>query len=168
MEEDRLQKKLNFEQRDELKKRLAISMFLETNLNFIWHATSGRIGTFSLHNQISDCEILNELNTIRPFVTHTFTPSIQPDTIKICETVKLIINYSGEPIIRCSVNLSDYLNPEHGVAWIGKTTQLSREGSQSFTFLFHFTKSRSFTFPVHYETTNHTTGLSYITFNVIE
>lgn len=168
VEEDRLQKKLNVKQREELKKRLAISMFLETNLKFEWHITSGRCGTFGCHNQISDVELLNELNNIRPLVTHTFSPSIDQDTIKMNEIIKLTVNYSNELIIKCKVDLCDYINPEYGVAWIGKTEKYNPNGSDSFTFSFYFTKPGNLTFTIEYETIRNVTGFSCIKFNVVE
>ena len=84
------------------------------------------------------------------------------------EIIKLTVNYSNELIIKCKVDLCDYINPEYGVAWIGKTEKYNPNGSDSFTFSFYFTKPGNLTFTIEYETIRNVTGFSCIKFNVVE
>ncbi|KAH0792316.1 hypothetical protein GPJ56_003842 [Histomonas meleagridis] len=166
-EEDRIKGRLSKQQREDLDKRVAISIFLETNLKFEWKTTGGRIGVLSIHSVIPSAELLAELKCNRPEVICNFV-SCEKEKVPINKKVTLKIQYPNTLVKKCKIDLGMYMDPSFGIAWGEKLEQMDEVGKEEFEFTFFFTKPGKFSFGVEYSTATGICGFSCAKCMIVE
>ena len=139
--ETKVKRKVTADERLQLVKLLNVVAVIERNLEFEWRSRNDQHGILPLYRTLPNSNILKELETHHPKLSHCFKLNdTQVTDIPRNTIVDLCVDFGTSQMKKCKLNLGENIDPSLGILWDGGLSRTSTTGETAFVFRLCFTK----------------------------